>query len=67
MATEKERIESLEKDVSTLKIEMAVAKSEIGTIKDTLTKINSNTTWTIRLIIGAIILALINLILKGGV
>lgn len=67
MPTEKERIESLEKDVSTLKIEMAVAKSEIGTIKDTLSKINNNTTWTIRLIIGAIILALINLVLKGGV
>jgi uncharacterized protein involved in exopolysaccharide biosynthesis len=66
MGTE-ERVQKLEDRVTNLETRVAVAESNIIDIKDYLTSIKSNTSWILRIVIGAIILALLGLIIKGGV
>ncbi|WP_368668049.1 hemolysin XhlA family protein [Geobacillus sp. BMUD] len=61
------RIEKLESDVIELKTRIAVHDSKIDKIENKIEKIESNTSWTVRLILGAVILAALNLLLKGGV
>lgn len=60
------RLEKLESKVDNVIIRVAVAENDIGTIKDTLNKINSNTTWLLRIVIGAIILAVLGLVIVGA-
>lgn len=62
-----ERVSRIESDVSDIKTRLAVAESNIKDVKEDISSIKGNTTWTLRIIIGAIILALMGLILKGGV
>jgi uncharacterized protein YeeX (DUF496 family) len=68
-----QRVERIEKDVqdnrrdiSDLKTRLAVAENNIQEIKTDLSSIKSNTAWIIRLILGAIILAVIGFLLSGG-
>lgn len=61
------RVAKLEDDVTDIKTRMAVAESNIKDIKDDISSIKSNTNWILRLIIGAIVSAVLGLILKGGV
>ncbi|UQD53855.1 hemolysin activation protein [Bacillus methanolicus] len=61
------RIEKLESEVSEIKTRQAVHESKIDKIENKIEKIESNTSWTVRLILGAVILAALNLLLKGGV
>lgn len=61
------RVVKLESDVSDLKTRMAVAEAGIKDVKEDLSSIKSNTNWILRLIIGAIVTALLGLIIKGGV
>jgi len=61
------RIEKLEADVSELKTRMAVAESNIKDIREDITSIKSNTTWILRLIIGAIVTGVLGLLIKGGI
>jgi uncharacterized Rmd1/YagE family protein len=56
----------LEKRVSALETRVAVAETNIKDIKETLSSIQNNTTWILRLVIGAIIMAMIGFLLKGG-
>jgi hypothetical protein len=67
------RVDRLEDEVIVLKTEMsdvktrlAVAESNIKDIKETLSSIKNNTTWIIRLIVGAIILAVLGLVITNG-
>lgn len=53
-------------DISDIKTRLAVAENNIQDIKVDLGSIKSNTTWIIRLIIGAIVLAVIGFIMQGG-
>jgi len=62
-----QRIEKLEGDVIEMKTRLAVHESKIDKIENKIEKIESNTSWTVRLILGAVILAALNLLLKGGV
>lgn len=61
------RVVKLESDVSDLKTRMAVAEAGIKDVKEDLSSIKNNTSWILRLIVGAIVTALLGLIIKGGV
>lgn len=68
------RVDRLEDEVIVLKTEMsdvktrlAVAESNIKDIKETLTSIKSNTTWIIRLVIGAMVLAVLGFVIQNGI
>lgn len=61
------RVIKLESDVSDLKTRMAVAEAGIKDVKEDLSSIKNNTNWILRLIVGAIVTALLGLIIKGGV
>lgn len=67
MATDKERIDKLEVDMTDVKTRLAVAESNIEEMSRRLEKIDSNTSWTVRLLLSGFIVAILNLILKGGV
>ena len=67
MATDKERIDKLEVDMVDVKTRLAVAESNIEEMSRRLEKIDSNTSWTVRLLLSGFIVAILNLILKGGV
>jgi hypothetical protein len=62
-----QRIEKLEHRVSALETRIAVAETNIKDIKSDLDSIKNNTIWILRLVLGAIIMALIGLVIKGGV
>jgi hypothetical protein len=59
-------IAKIKEDVAELKTRMAVAESSIKDIKEDLSSIKSNTTWIIRLIVGAMILAIVGFAMQGG-
>jgi hypothetical protein len=61
------RVQKLEDDMVDVKTRLAVAESSIKDIKEDLSSIKSNTTWLLRIIVGAIILSVLGLIIKGGV
>ncbi|MDP1419223.1 hemolysin XhlA family protein [Peribacillus simplex] len=61
------RVKSLEVDMTDVKTRLAVAESNIKDVKEDISSIKSNTTWILRIIVGAIVLALLGLILKGGI
>ena len=67
MATDKERIDKLEVDMVDVKTRLAVAESNIEELSRRLEKIDSNTSWTVRLLLSGFIVAILKLILKGGV
>lgn len=67
MATDKERIDKLEVDMVDVKTRLAVAESNIEEMSRRLEKIDSNTSWTVRLLLSGFIVAILKLILKGGV
>lgn len=67
MATDKERIDKLEVDMVDVKTRLAVAESNIEEMSRRLEKIDSNTSWTVRLLLSGFIVAVLKLILKGGV
>lgn len=67
MATDKERIDKLEVDMVDVKTRLAVAESNIEEMSRRLEKIDSNTSWTVKLLLSGFIVAILKLILKGGV
>lgn len=60
------RVSKLEDRVTGLATRLAVAESNIKDINKKLDSISNNTTWILRIIIGAIIMAILGLIFKGG-
>jgi hypothetical protein len=61
------RVQKLENDVIDLKTRMAVAESNIKDMREDITSIKNNTTWILRIIIGALVGALVTFIIKGGI
>jgi chromosome segregation ATPase len=53
-------------DIVDIKTRLAIAENNIQDIKADLKGIKNNTSWIIKLIIGAIILAIIGFITSGG-
>lgn len=60
-------VDMLRNDVVDIKTRLAVAESNIEEMSRRLEKIDNNTSWTVRLLLSGIIIAVLNLILKGGV
>lgn len=62
-----EEIKQLQHEISHIKERLVVAESTIAKVEQKIEKIDNNTSWTVRLIFGAIILAGLNIIMKGSV
>lgn len=62
-----DRVRTLESDMSDVKTRLAVAESNIKDMREDITNIKSNTQWILRLIVGAIIAAVLGLVINGGV
>lgn len=61
------RIEKLEDRMTKAETRIAVAESNIKDIREDIASIKNNTNWILRLIIGAIIMAILSLVItKGG-
>ncbi|MDA2508272.1 hemolysin XhlA family protein [Bacillus cereus] len=56
----------MQRDIRNLETRTTVNEKDIVNINKQLEKISANTTWILRIIIGAIVTALIGLLLKGG-
>lgn len=54
------------REIFDLKTRIAVAENNIVEIKGSLESIKNNTNWIIRLILGAIILAIVGFVTSGG-
>jgi hypothetical protein len=67
MATEQERLDKLETDMNQMNLRMTLAESNIDEMGKKLDKIEGNTGKIIWILVSAIILAVLNTILKGGV
>ncbi|MEK6452629.1 hemolysin XhlA family protein [Caldifermentibacillus hisashii] len=62
-----DRVTKLEYDMTDVKTRLAVAEAGLKDMKEDMQSIKNNTTWLLRLVIGAIIGAVLALVLKGGV
>lgn len=56
----------MQRDIRSLETRTTVNEKDIVNINKQLEKISANTTWILRIIIGAIVTGLIGLLLKGG-
>jgi septal ring factor EnvC (AmiA/AmiB activator) len=63
---EEQRLTKLETEVADLKTRLAIVETNIKEIYKTLDSIDNNTTWILRLVIGAILAGLLGLVIKGG-
>lgn len=54
-------------DITDIKTRLAVAESNIKDIKEDLSSIKNNTSWIIKLIVGAIIMAVLGFLSQGGI
>lgn len=54
-------------EITELKVKMGVHNQRIETLEKSIENIEKNTTWTVRLILGSIILAIVGFVIKGGV
>ncbi|MGE8057356.1 hemolysin XhlA family protein [Bacillus mycoides] len=55
------------RDIRNLETRTTINEKDISTINKQLEKISLNTTWILRLVISAIVMAILGLILKGGI
>ncbi|QBK26759.1 hemolysin XhlA family protein [Ureibacillus thermophilus] len=61
-----QRVSNLEKDMTDVKTRLAVAEAGLKDMKEDMQSIKNNTTWILRIIIGAIITGLLGLLLTNG-
>lgn len=54
------------RDIRNLETRTTINEKDISTINKQLEKISLNTTWILRIVIGAIVMSALGLILKGG-
>ncbi|MGE6594860.1 hemolysin XhlA family protein [Bacillus proteolyticus] len=57
----------MQRDIRNIETRTTVNEKDIVNINKLLDKISANTTWILRIIIGAIVTGLIGLLMKGGV
>lgn len=55
------------RDIRNLETRTTINEKDISTINKQLEKISLNTTWILRIVIGAVLMAILGLILKGGI
>ncbi|MDI6680113.1 hemolysin XhlA family protein [Bacillus wiedmannii] len=55
------------RDIRNLETRTIINEKDISSINKQLEKINLNTTWILRIVISAIVMAVLGLILKGGI
>ncbi|MBT2577379.1 hemolysin XhlA family protein [Bacillus sp. ISL-8] len=55
------------RDIRNLETRTTINEKDISTINRQLEKISLNTTWILRIVISAIVMAILGLILKGGI
>ncbi|EOO19715.1 hemolysin XhlA family protein [Bacillus cereus] len=55
------------RDIRNLETRTTINEKDISTINKQLEKISTNTTWILRIVISAIVMAVLGLILKGGI
>lgn len=65
VALVKKDVENLQKDVTGIKEKM-VDKDDLSVVTRKVDKIESNSTWVVRLILGAILLQAVYWLLRGG-
>ena len=58
--------EQVQREITDLKIRMTVAETNIKTVTDSVKDIKNNTNKLVWLVGGALILTILNLIIKGG-
>jgi hypothetical protein len=59
--------ERIEQEVSDLKIRLAVVEKRVDVLEKSIEKIDGNTSWAVKLIIGQMIIGVIGfLFMKGG-
>lgn len=56
----------MQRDIRNLETRTTVNEKDIVNINKQLEKISANTTWILRIIIGAILAGLLGLLMKGG-
>ena len=56
----------MQRDIRNLETRTTVNEKDIVNINKLLDKISANTTWILRIIIGAILAGLLGLLMKGG-
>lgn len=59
-------MQKIEQDISDLKTRLAVAERDISVIMKKLDKIDSNTTWIVRLLVGGFVVAILGFVIRGG-
>ncbi|MGG0262587.1 hemolysin XhlA family protein [Bacillus mycoides] len=55
------------RDIRNLETRTTINEKDISTINKQLEKISLNTTWILRIVISAVIMAILGLILQGGI
>ncbi|HDR6319111.1 TPA: hypothetical protein QCU53_006070 [Bacillus thuringiensis] len=55
------------RDIRNLEIRTTINEKDISTINKQLEKISLNTTWILRIVISAIVMAVLGLVFKGGI
>ncbi|AYF06560.1 TPA: hemolysin XhlA family protein [Bacillus cereus] len=55
------------RDIRNIETRTTINEKDISTINKQLEKISTNTTWILRIVISAIVMAVLGLILKGGI
>ncbi|AFQ19034.1 hemolysin XhlA family protein [Bacillus thuringiensis] len=55
------------RDIRNLETRTTINEKDISTINKQLERISPNTTWILRIVIGAIVMAVLGLLLKGGI
>ncbi|MED1382060.1 hemolysin XhlA family protein [Bacillus mycoides] len=55
------------RDIRNLEMRTTINEKDISTINQQLEKISLNTTWILRIVISAIVMAVLGWILKGGI
>ncbi|OUB41461.1 hemolysin XhlA family protein [Bacillus thuringiensis] len=55
------------RDIRNLEMRTTINEKDISTINQQLEKISLNTTWILRIVVSAIVMAILGLILKGGI
>ncbi|MGG0207754.1 XpaF1 protein [Bacillus mycoides] len=56
----------MQRDIRNIETRTTVNEKDIVNINKLLDKISANTTWILRIIIGAIVAGLLGLLMKGG-
>ncbi|MED2777584.1 hemolysin XhlA family protein [Bacillus thuringiensis] len=55
------------REIRNLEMRTTINEKDISTVNKQLEKISLNTTWILRIVISAIVMAVLGLILKGGI